>query len=166
MRACSLTSRSALETRDAGARLGRLLRPGDFICLKGELGAGKTTFVQGAAEGLCSEEAATSPSFAIVNEYHGRITLYHVDLYRLSGPADLEDIGFRELAGDGAEEKAGLAAKPSAAIVEWPERAGDELPVERLEIVFEHLGGDTRKITVTAAAPEYERFLEAICQPR
>ncbi len=154
MRACSFTSRSAQETTDAGERLGRLLRPGDFICLKGELGAGKTTFVQGAAKGTGSEEAATSPSFAIVNEYHGRITLYHIDLYRLSGPADLEDIGFWELTGEGT------------AMVEWPERAGDELPGERLEIVFEHLGGDTRKITVTATVPGYERFLEAICPPR
>ena len=154
MRACSFTSRSAQETTDAGERLGRLLRPGDFICLKGELGAGKTTFVQGAAEGTGSEETATSPSFAIVNEYHGRITLYHIDLYRLSGPGDLGDIGFRELVGEGT------------AMVEWPERAGDELPAERLEIVFEHLGGDTRQITVTATVPEYERFLEAICPPR
>ncbi len=139
---------------DAGVRLGRLLRPGDFICLKGELGAGKTTFVQGSAKGIGSEEPATSPSFALVNEYHGRTTLYHIDLYRLSGPADLEHIGFFEFPGSGA------------AMVEWPERAGDELPAERLDIFFEHMGGDRRKITVTATGPEYERFLEAICPPR
>ena len=154
MQACSFESGSARETRDAGARLGRLLRPGDLICLKGELGAGKTTFVQGAANGIGSEDTATSPSFALVNEYHGNITLYHMDLYRLSGPADLEEIGFFEFPGSGA------------VLVEWSERAGDELPAERLDIFFEHLGGNGRKITATATGTEYEKFLEAICPPR
>ena len=132
-------------------RLGRLLAPGDFICLKGELGAGKTTFVQGAVSGMDSQDMATSPSFALVNEYHGRITLYHIDLYRLSGPADLESIGFTEFPGEGA------------AMVEWPERAGDELPDERLEVSFLHMGEDRRMLTLTAAGARYEEMLESIC---
>ena len=150
-RTCSFESCSASETKDAGMRLGRLLGPGDFICLKGDLGAGKTTFVQGAVSGIDSQDMATSPSFALVNEYHGRITLYHIDLYRLSGPADLEGIGFTEFPGEGA------------AMVEWPERAGDELPDERLEVSFLYMGEDRRMLTLTAAGARYEEMLESIC---
>ncbi|MHB8173744.1 MAG: tRNA (adenosine(37)-N6)-threonylcarbamoyltransferase complex ATPase subunit type 1 TsaE, partial [Nitrospirota bacterium] len=69
-------------------------------------------------------------------------------------PADIEGIGFFEFPGSGA------------AMVEWPQRAGDELPIERLEVLFEHMGGDKRKITVTAVGTIYEKFLEAICPPR
>ncbi len=152
---CSFESCSARETFDAGMRLGRLLGPGDFICLKGELGAGKTTFVQGAVTGMDSQDMATSPSFALVNEYHGRITLYHIDLYRLSGPADLESIGFMEFPGENEGE--------AAAMVEWPERAGDELPDERLEVFFEHTGEDRRMLTITAFGARYEELLEGIC---
>ena len=148
---CSFESCSARETVDAGMRLGRLLAPGDFICLKGDLGAGKTTFVQGAVTGMDSRDMATSPSFALVNEYHGRITLYHIDLYRLSGPADLESIGFTEFPGEGA------------AMVEWPERAGDELPDERLEVSFLHMGDDRRMLTLTASGARYKEMLEGIC---
>jgi tRNA threonylcarbamoyladenosine biosynthesis protein TsaE len=150
-RTCSFESDSARETKDAGMKLGRLLSPGDFICLKGELGAGKTTFVQGVVSGMDSEDIATSPSFALVNEYHGRITLYHIDLYRLGGPADLESMGFAEFPGEGA------------AMVEWPERAGDELPDERLEFFFEHTGEDRRMLTLTAFGARYEELLESIC---
>lgn len=150
-RTCYFESLSALDTVDAGEKLGRLLGPGDFICLKGELGAGKTTFVQGAVSGIDSQDMATSPSFALVNEYHGRITLYHIDLYRLGGPADLESIGFMEFPGEGA------------AMVEWPERAGDELPDERLEVTFQYMGEDRRKLTLTAAGARYEELLESIC---
>ena len=100
---------------------------------------------------------ATSPSFALVNEYHGRITLYHIDLYRLSGPADLESIGFTEFPGENE------AGRPAAAMVEWPERAGDELPDERLEVFFEHTGEDRRMLTITAFGARYEELLEGIC---
>ncbi|MBI5694559.1 MAG: tRNA (adenosine(37)-N6)-threonylcarbamoyltransferase complex ATPase subunit type 1 TsaE [Nitrospirae bacterium] len=140
------------KTRALGEAVGRLAGAGCYICLYGDLGAGKTTFVQGLAAGLGVTEAyITSPSFALVNEYAGRLTLYHIDLYRLSGPDDLADIGFSEYPG------AGVAA------VEWPERAGEYLPDERLDIFIEYDGAG-RSIRLAAYGMAYEALLEAICR--
>jgi tRNA threonylcarbamoyladenosine biosynthesis protein TsaE len=148
-----ITSGSPETTRELGAALGRLAEAGDCICLYGELGAGKTTFVQGLARGLgVSEEYITSPSFALVNEYRGRLTLYHIDLYRLSGPKDLDDIGFTEYPGGGV------------AAVEWPERAGDMLPDERLDLRIDYAGGDKRTFTFAAFGERHGSLLEEICR--
>lgn len=141
------------ETRALGEELGRLLRKGDLICLYGELGAGKTTFVQGLARGLgVREKYITSPTFSLVNEYNGALRLFHIDLYRLSSPDELEDIGFSEYPGDGV------------AAVEWPERAAGELPGERLDILFKAGGGDSRKVSARAKGERYEELLEELCR--
>lgn len=148
-----LDSGSPERTRDAGRALGGLLKRGAYICLYGELGAGKTTFVQGIASGLAvKEKYITSPSFSIINEYRGRLNLYHIDLYRLSGPADLEGIGFFEYPGDGV------------AAVEWPERAKGLLPDERLDITIEDTGEGSRRITLVARGNAYESILEGLCR--
>jgi len=148
-----MTTAGASGTRAAGEALGRLLRAGDYVCLEGELGAGKTTFVQGMARGLGVADAyVTSPSFALVNEYKGRFPFYHIDLYRLSGPEDLEDIGFTEFPGVGV------------AAVEWPERATGLLPDERLDIKVEYAGPEGRKLTFRALGKRYESLLEELCQ--
>ena len=111
--------------------LGERLRKGDIVLLVGELGAGKTTFVRGVAQGAGSEAAVASPTFQLVRVYPGRVQLAHVDLYRVENASELGGLGLDELADEGA------------VVVEW----GDRLDVEgaaRIEI--EHLGGDRRLI--------------------
>jgi len=112
-------------TQSLAERLGRLLRPGDVVALIGELGSGKTVFSQGLARGLGVPKTfyITSPTFAIINEYPGRVPFYHLDLYRVSGPGELSELGLEEiLYGQGA------------VAIEWAERLDKELPAERLEV--------------------------------
>ena len=122
------------ETELAGRRLGERLRTGDVVLLSGELGAGKTTFVRGAARGAGSDAWVASPTFQLVRVYPGRVQVAHVDLYRVENPKELADLGLDELAQQGA------------VLVEW----GERLEVDgaaRIEI--EHLGGDRRRIRTT-----------------
>lgn len=123
-------------TRQLGAALGRLAEPGDVLLLQGDLGAGKTTFTQGFAAGASSDEVVTSPTFVLLNEYRGRVHVYHADLYRLDDPDEVARLDLADLALDGV------------LLVEWPERAGDLLPVERLLVRLEHVGTDRRRITL------------------
>ena len=103
----------AEETRALGVRLGRWARASDIVACRGALGAGKTTFVQGFAEGLGvgSDGYVRSPTFALVHEYHGRTPLYHFDFYRLSGCTEVQDIGFEEYLAD-----------RGVVIVEWADK--------------------------------------------
>ncbi len=122
-----LVSNSPSETSGFGKRLGKLLLPGDFVALVGELGAGKTQFVKGVATGLkiSSSDLITSPTYALLNIHKGRIPLYHFDLYRLNDVEDVAELGFEEyFSGDGAS------------IVEWAERLGNLLPQENIVIQF------------------------------
>jgi tRNA threonylcarbamoyladenosine biosynthesis protein TsaE len=137
-------------TRTLGRKLGAALQPGDFVALTGELGAGKTLLVKAAAEGA-SAEAASSPSFALVNLYRGPVPLQHIDLYRLSGPAELFALGFDD-----------LLAEPAATLCEWADRAGEALPEDRLEIALEHAGASARKVRLRASGPRGERLLRAL----
>ncbi len=114
---------AADETFALGARLAKLLAPGDVICLAGDLGTGKTVLVQGIAAGLGIDEAVTSPTFTVLNVYEGVIPLYHFDLYRLDKPAELEDVGFYDYIGGGG-----------VTVVEWPDKFIFALPGERLWI--------------------------------
>jgi tRNA threonylcarbamoyladenosine biosynthesis protein TsaE len=151
-RTLDILSGSPEKTKETAAALGALLKAGDYLCLHGDLGAGKTTFVQGLAAGLgVEDEYITSPSFALVNQYAGRLTLYHIDLYRLRGPEDMDDIGFPEYPGGGV------------AAVEWPERAGGYLPGERLDIFIEHDGEKKRRLVFRASGERYEALLEGLC---
>ena len=115
------------ETRSLAERLGRLLQPGDVVALMGELGSGKTLFSQGLAQGLEVPETfyITSPTFAIVNEYPGRVPFYHLDLFRVSVIAEFSELGLEEI----------LYGRGAVAI-EWAERLGEDLPAERLEVHF------------------------------
>jgi len=148
--------RSPQETRALGVELGALLRAGDFVGLIGELGAGKTLLVRGAAEGAGATGAASSPTFALVNVYRGgRVVLQHLDLYRLSGPAELFALGFDD-----------LVAEPAATLCEWAERAGDALPAERLEIRLETTGPQERRATFTAHGPRGRELRDAMSKGR
>ncbi len=123
------------ETSAAGEAFAARVAAGDVILLFGDLGAGKTAFVRGLARGLGASEAdVTSPTFTLVQEYRGRVTLYHADLYRLA-PADVPDLGLDELAA------AGILA------VEWAER-WDDPPPGAWTIAFEHEGDLLRAITI------------------
>src|SRR3972149_9195313 len=97
-----LTTNSETETKQLAKSLAKALRPGDIISLTGDLGAGKTRFVQGLADGLGVNEAVTSPTFTIIRSYEGRLPLHHFDVYRLSGLRDLDHLGYEEyFFGDG-----------------------------------------------------------------
>jgi len=121
------------ETEAAGVELGRRLRQGDLVLLKGELGAGKTTFVRGVARGCGSRALVASPTFQLVRIYPGRLQLAHVDLYRLDGGDELRDLGLEELLDAGA------------VVVEWGDRMDS---ADAATISIEHLGGDRRRLTV------------------
>lgn len=136
--------------------MGRLLaacvQPGDLLCLRGELGAGKTTLVQGLAEGLGTCEPATSPGFTLIHPHAARIPLYHLDLYRL-GPGDLPDIGVDDVLGEEA-----------VVVVEWAERLpsalhGDGLDVD---IGFDVSHEDMRHFRLSARGPRGQRILEGL----
>jgi tRNA threonylcarbamoyladenosine biosynthesis protein TsaE len=143
-------TRSADETRAFGERLAHRLRVGDVVLLQGDLGAGKTTLIQGLARGLGIADYVQSPTFILVAEYDGRaadgtpLRLYHLDLYRLDGTADLASIGFDDY----------LAPTDGVTVIEWPERAGDDLPETYLLIEIAHAGEDRRRLTVTAVPPD------------
>ena len=135
-------SRSAEETAALGEALGRRLGPGAVVALDGDLGAGKTVFVQGLARGLEIAEPVTSPSFTLMHEHTGRLVLHHFDAW-LTGReiAFLEGGGAEALLGDGVD---GVAA------VEWAERVADWLPAPRLRVLLEYVGDgpDERRITI------------------
>jgi tRNA threonylcarbamoyladenosine biosynthesis protein TsaE len=121
------TTRSAAQTRALGARLGALLEPGDVVALEGDLGAGKTQLVRGACEGAAVPPAeVSSPTFAIVATYRGRIPVHHADLYRIADEDELYGTGFGDLVGDGA------------LLVEWADRIPAALPKERLTLRLAH----------------------------
>jgi len=128
------------QTRLLGVRLGRHAPPGTVITVSGELGSGKTRLTQGIAKGLQVPEefVVTSPTFAIVNEYPGRIRLYHVDLYRIVDSSELEDIGLEEILAD-----------DGITVIEWADRLSDELPSERVDIAISVLDETTREFCLT-----------------
>jgi tRNA threonylcarbamoyladenosine biosynthesis protein TsaE len=134
------TTTSAAETRALGERLGAVLRQGDVIVLAGDLGAGKTTFVQGVAIALGIDERVTSPTFTIVHQYEGRVPLVHVDVYRLERLGELYDLGLEDLA-NGA----------GAMVIEWGDIVAQALPTDRLVVRLE-LGADDDERIISFAA--------------
>ena len=125
------TTRSADETRAFGEQLARQLSPGDLVTLQGELGAGKTTLVQGIARGLGIEETATSPTFVLILEHDGKIPLLHLDAYRLENRSG-EPMGYDALRDAGVLDL--LDRQDAVKIVEWPERIEAVLPIPRFQI--------------------------------
>ncbi len=123
-----------------GEWLGRRLAGGELVCLEGALGSGKTCFVRGLARGMGVDPAeVSSPTFILCRRHVGRLVLAHVDAFRLSGPNDLDAIGWEELC---ADEHAVVA-------VEWPQRIRSLLPERRIEVVLEHAGPDSRLVHIT-----------------
>lgn len=143
-------TKNKMETRSLGKTIAPLLEPGDVLLLEGDLGAGKTTFTGGVAEGLGVKEDVISPTFNIMKCYfHGRIPLYHIDAYRLEGQ-NIE-IGLDEyIEGDGA------------CLIEWPAYIEPLLPEERLSICIKNEGDDNRQITLESNCQRFDNFLKEL----
>jgi tRNA threonylcarbamoyladenosine biosynthesis protein TsaE len=136
-----IITRADAETRALGQKIGLLLSHGLILALTGDLGSGKTCLVQGLARGLnvSAATAVTSPSYTLINEYAGRLPLYHVDLYRIDNPVDFEEIGLYDILAGG-----GVTA------IEWADRMQPGDLAEYVSIAFEILNDSLRKITLTA----------------
>jgi tRNA threonylcarbamoyladenosine biosynthesis protein TsaE len=145
-------SRSPEQTRRIGMRLGGVLQPGDVICLQGDLGAGKTTFVQGIAKGWGSLDAVSSPTFIIVNIYRraDQSRLFHMDAYRLDSTSEAEELDLDSM----------LAQGPL--LIEWPERIDGLVPDENLWVSLEHVDEEEREMKFKASGRRYDELLKIV----
>jgi tRNA threonylcarbamoyladenosine biosynthesis protein TsaE len=143
-------SRSPEQSRRLGMRLGSLLQPGDLICLQGELGAGKTTFVQGMAQGWGAMDAVSSPTFVLVNVYrrpdYGQF--FHFDAYRVDSIGEAEELDLDDLLSQGP------------LVIEWPERVNAILPEERMWAWLEYVADEQRSIRILSRGDRYEGLLK------
>ena len=151
-RGLDIVSHSVAQTQRLGARFGELAQPGDLLCLEGELGSGKTCFVQGLGRGLGIVEPIHSPTFILANEHRGpRLTLFHVDAYRLRGPDEAIGIGLEDyLSGDGV------------CVIEWAEKIAEALPADRMWIQFRHIDEGKRGLLIEACGARYETMLREL----
>ena len=145
----SFTSSSSQETAQSAKNLARYLKAGDILCLFGDLGTGKTTFIKGLAQALnVKEKDVNSPTFVLMNIYEGKLPLYHFDLYRLDNPREISRLGYEE-----------FFYNDGVSVVEWAEKLGGLLPEEHLAIELTHEGRDKRRITLKARGARYEKIL-------
>lgn len=136
------------ETEHLGIQLGKLANAGDIICLIGDLGTGKTHLTKGIAKGLEVEDHITSPTFNIVNEYHGRLKFYHFDVYRVNDPDEIAAIGFDEYIFGGG-----------ISVIEWANYIDELIPKESLTITLEkvpELGSTFRKVKIEYTDTRYD----------
>ncbi len=145
-------SRSPEQTRRIGIRLGSFLQAGDVVCLSGELGAGKTTLVQGIAQGWGSLDSVTSPTFVLVNNYRrtGGFEMNHFDAYRVQTVLEAEDLDLNGMIADGPF------------LVEWAERVQAVLPEENLWINMKYLDEEQRSLTFVPHGKRFEQMLEKL----
>ena len=146
-----LESSSAEMTLAIASDLAGAARPGDLICLWGELGAGKTVVAKGFGAGLGVQDTINSPTFVLMAEYVGRLPLFHLDLYRLAGADDAYAGGLLD-----ERQAAGVT------LIEWPERFGDALPNDRLDVRIDGSGDDLRQISISATTPGLARYVTAV----
>ncbi len=141
------------EMEDFGINLGKILKPGDIICLNGDLGTGKTTLSKSIGKGLEVDDYITSPTFSLVNEYEGRLAMYHFDVYRLENVEEIYDLGFEEyFYGEGVS------------IIEWAEKIEDFLPEERIVINIEKDKNDINKryINISGRGKRYSEVIKEL----
>jgi tRNA threonylcarbamoyladenosine biosynthesis protein TsaE len=145
-------SRSPEQTRRIGQRLGGALQAGDVICLQGDLGAGKTTLVQGVAQGWGSVDAVSSPTFILINVYRRAdgAELFHMDAYRLDSTPEAEELDLDSMLADGA------------LLIEWPERIPGLISTERLWINLEHVDEEERAMKFKAHGKRYDDLVNVI----
>jgi len=153
MESFTVVSRSPAQTRILGRKLGKLLQGGEIVGLTCELGSGKTCFARGVAEGLDVGKEAwiRSPTFTLINEYNGRLPMYHIDLYRIGNARELEELNLREyLFSDGVS------------VVEWFEHLPEREVDEWLQVNFEHGSGNQRSLTFTAHGRQYKEIVNTL----
>jgi tRNA threonylcarbamoyladenosine biosynthesis protein TsaE len=146
-----IDSACAEDTHELGRILGEHARPGDIFLLTGDLGAGKTTLTQGILWGMGSDDYVRSPTFVLATEYDASIPLHHVDLYRIDGVEEMDELGLDELVENGG-----------VVVVEWAEKAAELFPAGRLQVNIERMGGDSRRLILSSTSAEYERFLDLL----
>lgn len=152
MKTIKLTTQSPNQTMGLGQALAGLVKPGDIICLFGDLGSGKTTMVKGMAKGLrILDKKVNSPTFVLLNIYRGRLPLYHFDFYRLENTAEILQIGIDEFLYD-----------DGVSVIEWAERLQTLLPEEYLEVRLAHAGEKQRQIQLRAHGQRYSALLEQL----
>lgn len=145
-------SRSPDQTRRVGMRLGEALRAGDVICLQGDLGAGKTTLVQGIAEGWGSVDSVSSPTFILVNVYRDpdQKRLFHMDAYRLDSISEAEELDLDSMLDQGP------------LIIEWPERMNKLIPDEHLWVQLEYVDEEEREMKFRSSGKRYDDLLDVV----
>ena len=143
-----ITTHGPEETQTLGRRLGEVMEGGELVLMSGDLGAGKTCMTQGIAWGLGVNEHARSPTFVLVSEYEGRLTLFHADLYRVDDPLEAEDLGLDETYGNGG-----------VCVVEWAEKADAIFPEDHLRVNFTIAGPDERIVELRAGGEKHEALL-------
>ncbi len=147
----TISTASPEQTQSAGRILGAHASAGDVFLLTGDLGAGKTCLTQGVLWGLGGEEYARSPTFVLICEYYARLTLYHMDLYRLDSIDEVIDLGLDDyFLGDGV------------CVVEWAEKGADAFIGEHVNVVIEDTGNNGRRLTLSADSPRYSEMLSAL----
>jgi len=144
-------SKAPADTLRLGEKIGRLAKPGDVVLLSGNLGAGKTCLTQGIARGIEATQPVQSPTFVLVREIEGRLPLYHIDLYRLSGLAEIENLGL-----DDYFNGSGLT------VVEWADKGMELLPKDYLAVKIEILEKDGRLFEIIASGTRYRVMLEKL----
>jgi tRNA threonylcarbamoyladenosine biosynthesis protein TsaE len=148
-------SHSPDQTKDLGNRIGQLVALGDILLLSGELGSGKTCLAQGVALGLGITDYVTSPSFVLIREYHGRLSMYHVDLYRLDNNEEIANLGLDDYFYD-----------RGISIIEWAEKGLDVLPVEHLLIKISYLSDTARCLKLIPRGNRYQELISKLGLPR
>lgn len=151
LRTRHVTAADPVATTRLGHALASVARPGDLLCLWGELGAGKTHLAKAIGAGLGVADTIVSPSFVLMAEYEGRLPLFHLDPYRLADAADA-------LSGGLIDERQATGVT----VVEWPERLGPTLPAARLDVRIDGSGDEPREITLIAGTADYDRYLDAV----
>jgi tRNA threonylcarbamoyladenosine biosynthesis protein TsaE len=147
-----LASGSVDETVRIAAGLAQRLAPGDVVALCGELGAGKTRFVEGACRALGYRGRVRSPSYTLLNVYRGRWPLHHLDLYRLEGPPRADELAEWEELMDG----------PGVTFIEWAERLGEHLPERAVRVLLAHAGGEHRRVRVSVPAGQLSGLIDEL----
>jgi len=142
---------SAQSMIELGRRIGKILRPGDVLSLVGDLGTGKTTLVQGIARGLDIEENITSPTFTLIKEYSGRLTLYHIDVYRLDDPGEILLLGIDE-----------ILLQEAVVAVEWADKVEEILPKDHLRIEIQVAEKTGRNVFIDGRGKDFEELSEEL----
>ncbi len=141
------------ELENIAGKLGRLVHSGDVICMGGDLGAGKTTFTKAFAIGLDVKDHVTSPTFTLINEYDGRIPLYHFDVYRINHVSEMEDLGYEEyFYGNGV------------CVIEWASLIEDVLPEDYLWVEIKVTGVESRQVCFTGTNDYYKEMIKELLQ--